>query len=131
MRLLFDSSSIYKMAEVGKIVPFVGSFTCSLARYELGNILVTNVRIKKDVDTHQQKELLGFLLKVVGLMRVININGDEEPVLELSIKYGLSFYDASFAYAAKKMSAVLVTEDRKLSQKINGYVDTTTVSNLS
>lgn len=125
MRYLFDSSSIYKIAsEADTSKKLLYGYTCSLVRYELGNILITETRVRKTMTEIEQKRLLPLMMSSLNLVRFIALNGEEGRILEIAIKYGLSFYDASYVYAAKKASAVLVTEDGKLAKKVGDYIKT-------
>lgn len=122
---LFDSSSVYTIASKGETAKkLVGGCTCSLIRYELGNILVTETRIKKTLDEAEQQQMLQFIMKALDFMRFVTLKGDESKIVEIAMKYNLSFYDAYYVYAAKKVSATLVTEDGKLAKKVENYIKT-------
>lgn len=124
MRYLFDACSIYRMAEASETSNLVQQYTCSLVRYELGNILVKENRIFKKITGGEQRKFLHFIGKALSFMGFVSLIGDEERILEVAMKYNLTFYDASYVYAARKASAILVTEDRKLAGKVGGYVKT-------
>ncbi len=123
MRYLFDASSVYRTALAADTAKLIRRYTCSLAWYELGNILVTETRVRKALDETEQQHLLQFVSRALSLMAFVGLNGEESKVVAVAMKYGLSFYDASYVYAAKKAAAVLVTEDGKLAKKVKGYVD--------
>jgi predicted nucleic acid-binding protein len=55
-------------------------------------------------------------------MTIIDIKGAEQEIIKVANWYNLSFYDASYVHIAKKIGAILVTEDDKLSKKINKYI---------
>ena len=125
MRYLFDSSSIYKIASgANTSKKMLCGYTCSLVRYELGNILINETRVKKTMSEAEQKRLLPLMMSSLNLVRFIALNGEEDKIIEIAMKYGLSFYDASYVYAAKKASAILVTEDMKLAKKVAEYIRT-------
>jgi predicted nucleic acid-binding protein len=60
----------------------------------------------------------------------LSVSGCEQEVVDLALKYNLSFYDAAYVYLAKKDDAVFVTEDGKLAKKIKTYTEVTTASAL-
>lgn len=123
MRYLFDSSSIYSIIRMSKAERLVQNYTCDLARYELGNILLTEKNLRKTINETEQKYLLDRIKSALGLIFIMDVKGYEQEIVDLATTYKLSFYDASYAYLAKRIKAVLVTEDGKLSKRINGYVD--------
>jgi predicted nucleic acid-binding protein len=55
-------------------------------------------------------------------MNVLTINGIEVGVKELSVKKGLSYYDASYVSVSKNQSFALVTDDERLSKIALQYV---------
>jgi predicted nucleic acid-binding protein len=130
MRYLFDACSIYRMAENSETSNLVQQYTCSLVRYELGNILVKENRIFKRITEEEQQKLLHFIGKALNFMGFISLIGDEEKILEVAMKYNMTFYDASYVYAARKASAILVTEDGKIGKKIGDYIKVVSAAGL-
>lgn len=124
MRLLFDSSSVYKIASEARVEKLLNGYTCSLVRYELGNILITETRVRKTMSEFDQKRLLPAVMDSLKFVRFVALNGEEGKIVDVAMRYGLSFYDASYVYAAKKTSAILVTEDGKLAKKVGDYIKT-------
>jgi|SRR5271157_2153368 len=130
MKYLFDSSSIYAAVKAEKAQLLILNGTCDLARYEIGNILITERHLRKTVSETEQIDLLSIIARSLKLMVALNVSGHEQDIVDLAIKYGLSFYDASYTYLAKRNNAVLVTEDAKLAKKIRAYVEVATVLEL-
>lgn len=131
MRYLFDSSSVYRIvSEASTSRKLLYGYTCSLVRYELGNILITETRVRKTMTEDVQKRLLPLMMNSLNFMSFVALKGEESRIVEVAMKYGLSFYDASYVYAARKASAVLVTEDGKLARKIGDYVKTVSADKL-
>ena len=63
-------------------------------------------------------------------MITLSVSGSEQEVVDLAIKYNLSFYDAAYVSLAKKKDAILITEDAKLEKKISSYTEVTTAADL-
>ena len=118
MKYFFDASSIYFLSGEGKTVLLVRNYTSSLARYELGNVLLKERKIKKTITEQQQRYLLSSIEKALGFMFDFDIKNNEQEIINAAIRYDLSFYDASYFYLAKKHNSVLVTEDVPLAQKV-------------
>ncbi len=130
MRYFFDASSIYAIIKAEKSQLLILNGTCDLARYEIGNILLTERHRRKAINEPEQVALLALVARSMNLMITSNIGGCEQEVVNLAMKYNLSFYDAAYVYFAKKNDAVLVTEDNKLAKKILAYTEVTTVADI-
>lgn len=130
MRYLFDASSVYTIVKAGKTQLLILSNTCELARYETGNILLTERHKRKTITETEQISLLNLISRSLNLMSILSVRGYEQEIVSLAGKYNLSFYDASYVYLAIKNNATLVTEDSKLVNKIGAYIEVTTASNL-
>jgi len=77
--------------------------------YEVINALKTSVRRKRIADDIAKQLLHEFESWNVQYFKI-----DNESVLNLAITEGLSGYDASYVYLAKKMKCKLLTWDKKL-----------------
>lgn len=130
MKYLFDASSIYAIVKAEKTQLLILNDTCDLARYEIGNILLTERHRRKTINEAEQRFLLNLVTRSLNLMITLNVSGCEQEVVNLAIKYNLSFYDATYVYFAKKNNTILVTEDDKLAKKIEAYTEVTTASNI-
>lgn len=80
-----------------------------LVPYELGNILVRSLRWPAEVVADQLDDLVVICGSPVPLSRE-----EHRAAAALATEYGLTFYDASFAAAARSWGAQLVTADRAL-----------------
>ena len=93
----------------------IGEATLDLALYETGNALWKWIYLKKIVSAEDSPKVLGSLSEALSILRVIRIELSDMPeILELSIRAGVTFYDASYLYAAKKFGLTLVTSDEEL-----------------
>ena len=107
MRYIFDSSAIYSLVKRGMPEILAQNYTCDLARYELGNILINEGRMKTLSET-EQKSALDLIVRALNLLASVDIRDNEEDILRAAIDYTLSFYDASYVNLAKRTGAVLV-----------------------
>ncbi len=130
MTYLFDASSIYAIVRAERAELLLGCYTPSLARYELGNILWKERYVRKTMDGVEQRTYLNSVIRALKLMAIIDIEGDEQEVVDIAIKYGLTFYDASYVHLAKRNNAVMVTEDGKLAKKVKSYLQAISASQL-
>ena len=122
MKYVFDSSAIFRSLMENKIEALVGNATLDLARYELGNILWKNYALKAKTTDKELKSLMELVKQTLNILDIIQISGGEEKVLDVAVKLKMTFYDASYAYIAKKSEAMLVTEDAELLRKAAPYV---------
>jgi len=130
MTYFFDSSAIYAITKSGRTHLLVQGSTCSLAAYELGNVLLVERNLLKTITESEQKYLLSAISRALDFMLINSVRGNEQQIMDVAIKYRISFYDASYVYLAKSLNAVLVTEDGKLASKVKGYVETITADGL-
>ena len=89
-----------------------------LTIYEAGNALWKEARLGR-VDWAAAAR---HLKRVLSSLKVL----DDPPldeVLEVAVKRGLTFYDASYAYVAESSGLVLVTQDRELLAKTKNAID--------
>jgi predicted nucleic acid-binding protein len=83
--------------------------------YELGNVVWKGI-LRKNVTPDEGQKLIELISKIISIMEIqeIGVNGD---VLKVAVDNNLSYYDASYLYAAISVKDVLVTEDKKLKDK--------------
>ena len=114
MRFIFDSSSIFRAIQTNRIRVLMERHTLDLARYELGNILWKEHALYKRLTRGELEDLMNIVKDVLGLMHILRTDCHEEDILRLSVRMGVTFYDASYCYFADRDRMVLVTEDREL-----------------
>jgi len=123
MNLVFDSSSIFAAILRNEVEKLVGNQTLEVARYELGNALWKQAKRNRDGLTERGLEQLAQVVTdALNLLDVASVESREKEVLELAIRLGLTFYDASYVYLASRSGATLVTEDLKLLDRARGAV---------
>jgi len=113
---VFDSSSIYALLTKGKIELLGGNYTVFLAKFELGNIVWKEVLLHKRISREEGLRLLSFISKVLNTMNPEDVNCKETE--EIALNYGITFYDASYVWLARKLDLPLVTEDNKLRKAV-------------
>ncbi len=82
--------------------------------YEIANAL----RYNKTFQESEVKEAIKSLIDI-GLSVFVPTKEVIECAVELSFKFGISFYDAYFVALAKKLNIPLITADEKLYKKLN------------
>jgi predicted nucleic acid-binding protein len=115
---LFDASSIIEMLSTerrGGVNLFKEGTRTDLTLFEVGNVVwkTRGQRGLKDPGeaTHRVREAG----KVLSIMDVAHLEPSEaEQVLGVVLSHGLSFYDASYLYVARRDGMTLVTEDEAL-----------------
>lgn len=122
MSYLFDSSAIFKAVTKNVIEILPKNYTVELARYELGNILWKERALHGRINGNEMKKLMELIKSALNLMKIFNVECHEGEVIDTAEKLGLTFYDASYVFYAKKMGLTLVTEDEKLMGKAEPHV---------
>ncbi|ADX81914.1 PIN domain-containing protein [Sulfolobus islandicus] len=116
MSYVFDSSSIYALLTKGKIELLGGNYTVFLAKLELGNIVWKEAFLHKRISREEGLRLLSFISKVLNTMNLEDVNCKETE--EIALDYGITFYDASYVWLARKLDLPLITEDNKLRKAV-------------
>ncbi len=114
MKYLLDTSALYPLVLKLKadFFEYVELFSIlDLTFYEVGNVLWKEYRKGnvKDVGA-----VAAFFEEVLGMMTKISLDNELLNVEKLAVKEGLTFYDASYLYAALSHKLKLVTEDKDL-----------------
>lgn len=109
---LLDASAIFNLFQGGKFSVIVAGATIPLARYEIGNILWKNHKIRNRISKEEAKESGTVMFELLDSMELIVPSSDS--TLSLSLEEGLTFYDSSYLVAAVETGYELVTDDIKL-----------------
>mgnify|MGYP000453938014 CR=1 FL=1 len=126
--MIFDASSIFLAVKSKKLTVLKDAKTSQLVRYELGNAVWKEVRIHKTVSCERALELLNLLGSVVDKIEIAE--PDYAETLKTACRYNLTFYDAVYVQLAMENSDVLITEDKKLRNKVSGDLDVLSVADL-
>ncbi len=82
-----------------------------LTWYELGNVLWKEARRGRVGDPQAAAEMFEEMLSA---METVEPPGSLREVLELAVREGLTFYDASYLHTARTLGVALATEDGRL-----------------
>jgi predicted nucleic acid-binding protein len=63
-------------------------------------------------------------------MEILSIKRHEAEIAEISENLNLTFYDASYVFAAKSKSAPPITEDSEIERKASNYIRILSVEDL-
>ena len=112
-KYLIDTSALYPLLISG--VPFNAEecAVSSLTEYEIGNVLWRESQQKKLKDPARIAAIFSEALAPLRKFEVDSLAN----VLEVAIKWHLTFYDASYAYLAETENLRLVTADMDLLKK--------------
>lgn len=109
---LIDASAIFNLFQSAKYHVLVAGATIPLARYEIGNILWKNHRIRDSISREEAMESGKVMFELLDSMEMIVPSPDS--ALSLSLEEGLTFYDASYLVSAIESGYDLVTDDTRL-----------------
>jgi predicted nucleic acid-binding protein len=119
---IFDASAILNLLEEGTLPDFSESATINLALYEIGNAVWKQVHLTKRLNQSQGEKIILSASLLIEKMKYINI--DVVNTLKIAVKEGLTFYDASYIQIAYSTRSELITDDKKLRDKAEKYVET-------
>ncbi|MEM3403015.1 MAG: type II toxin-antitoxin system VapC family toxin [Nitrososphaeria archaeon] len=126
---LFDSSTIINLCGEKKIEKLFEGWTLNLAFYELGNAVWKQVHVYKAITDDEANTVLDPLIEIFRKLKKPEAE-DAFEILKIALKESISFYDASYVYAAKENDLTLVTDDKQLYKVSKKYVRTITSSEL-
>lgn len=113
MSVLADASTIFLALITRRTTRIAGAYTLDLARYELGNATLRQLRIHRTLSEEEAEELASAISQTILNMTVLAVE-DEASVLRLAASADLTFYDASYLYTADRLRLPLATEDARL-----------------
>ena len=125
---LLDASAIFNLFQGGKFSVIVAGATIPLARYEIGNILWKNHKIRNRISKEEAKESGIVMFELLDSMELILPSSDS--TMSLSLEEGLTFYDSSYLVSAIETGYELVTDDIKLQKIASSKVLTRKSSDL-
>jgi predicted nucleic acid-binding protein len=119
---LFDSSSIIKALNLGKVDVLVGGYIQWLTIYETLNALWKEVHLLRTIPEDRALEFAEVLGRLFDFMKILDVRGLERGVLEVAVKLGVTVYESSYIVLARRYGLTLVTEDRRLRAKAQEVV---------
>ena len=119
---ILDSSAIaiaLKRFKKRSIEVISDNITLDLARYELGNVIWKEYALKRTTKLKEAINKAGKMARILEVMRVESLASEEDlkNAEKIAAELNLTFYDASYLYAAKRDGLKLVTEDIELLEK--------------
>lgn len=122
---LFDTSALLNLVIKNgsrALKSLISQNILDLTMYETGNVIWKLGYLQKRI-THQHAcKLLESFLLFKENMNILNIDGMEEKIKNLSLDTGLTFYDSAYVVAAQKVGLVLVTDDSSLLRMAKKYI---------
>jgi len=125
MSVLADASTIFRALITRRTARVAGAYTLDLARYELGNAVLRQLRTHRTLSEEEAEELAAAASSILLNMTVLTVD-DEPGVLRLAAATGLTFYDASYLHTAGRLGLILATEDARLAHAANDNSTSTT-----
>ena len=130
MKYVFDPSSIFKAVLEDKVDRLLDEYTDELAGYELGNIVWKKRILLGELDRDEYLKVIHLIYRVFRLLNTLNVRGCELDVAEVAEEYELTFYDAVYVYHSKNIGLPLVTEDKRLKNKVKNSIETISIDEV-
>ena len=125
---LFDSSAIFNLSLQGKYDTLVAGATIPLARYEIGNVLWKNYKIRRRISKKEATEAGNVLFELIDSMEMVD--PPLPSAMRIALEEGITFYDSSYVAAAIESGCDFVTDDMKLREAAGPRVRTMGSSDL-
>ena len=126
--MIFDTNSLFIIVQAGHQEILVNAQSSTLIHYELGNAIWKKVHLSKTLSIKEGTLLIQYFEKILAKMNLISSETDE--TLKFAHEYGITFYDASYAYLAYRIHLPLVTDDKKLKDKVSSFIKTFSANDL-
>jgi predicted nucleic acid-binding protein len=111
---LLDASVIYPLLDYIDKVDVKKVYILDLTFYEVGNAIWKDYRIHKKVkDPFILAKLFHELLRKFNVLRDLPM----QEVMRVAVERGLTYYDASYVFAAISRGLTLVSNDKDLLEK--------------
>jgi predicted nucleic acid-binding protein len=111
---LLDASVIYPLLDYIDKVDVKEVYILDLTFYEVGNAIWKDYRIHKKIkDPFILAKLFHELLKKFNVLRDLPM----QEVIRVAVERGLTYYDASYVFAAFSRGLTLVSDDKDLLEK--------------
>jgi len=105
----------------------IGLSSPLLVLYELGNVLLKHPSLTMEVAGRAFDAFLGLQIDLKSFAEV----GLLKDCMEISKKFNVTFYDASYVSLSKLYNAGFVTADKQLYEKIKGKFEAFLLKKLS
>ena len=125
---LLDASAIFNLFQSNRFSVLLDGATIPLARYEIGNIIWKNYKIRNRISKQEAKDSGTVMFELLDSME--QIVPSSASTLALSLEEGLTFYDSSYLVSAIETGYELVTDDIKLQKIASSKVLTRKSSDL-
>ena len=125
---LLDASAIFNLFQSNRFSVLLDGATIPLARYEIGNIIWKNYKIRNRISKQEAKDSGTVMFELLDSME--QITPSSASTLALSLEEGLTFYDSSYLVSAIETGYALVTDDIKLQKIASSKVLTRKSSDL-
>ena len=125
---LLDASAIFNLFQSNRFSVLLDGATIPLARYEIGNIIWKNYKIRNRISEQEAKNSGTVMFELLDSME--QITPSSASTLALSLEEGLTFYDSSYLVSAIETGYKLVTNNIKLQKVASSKVLTRRSSDL-
>jgi len=120
VKFVFDSSALLNIVRIlgADAVDYLrGNYILTLTLYEVGNALWKETTLLRRISAEEAIKLLNL---ISDTCKILNITAPEDPLkaLRLACTLKITYYDSAYITVAYEQNATLVTDDRKLREKI-------------
>ena len=128
---LYDASAILNLVKRGELRVFLGGHTLDLAIYEVANAVWKECCLLGKIKIERAYKVIELVSRIFDVLNLHSVKGFEKEVMDIAVKEGVTFYDASYMYMAMRNKLTLVTDDRKLMSVAGKYVNVVTTGEIT
>jgi len=135
-RYLLDASSLMLLMKTGDtqttLTYLEASCILDLTFYEVGNSIFKETYITNFLTKKESETLKNRIQKIFSTTQKLSPTPDQfQHILDISESEKLTFYDASYLFAAKENGLILVTEDKQLKNIAQKLIETKNAATLN
>jgi len=127
-KLLFDASSLIYALKLRKLRVIYDNYIQWLTIYEVINALWKEASLINSISLEEASKIIKIFIEAIDFINILNPHPYEDEILKTASELGITAYDASYVFLAKKNGLSLVTEDEKLRRKAEGLVKVISLS---
>ncbi|MEM4570793.1 MAG: type II toxin-antitoxin system VapC family toxin [Desulfurococcaceae archaeon] len=105
--------------------------TLDLAIYEVANAVWKECYLLGKIKIERAYKVIELVSRIFDVLNLHSVKGFEKEVMDIAVKEGVTFYDASYMYMAMRNKLTLVTDDRKLMSVAGKYVNVVTTGEIT
>ncbi|MEM0172416.1 MAG: type II toxin-antitoxin system VapC family toxin [Thermoproteota archaeon] len=127
----YDASAILILLKKGELRVFLEGHTLDFAAYEVANSVWKECYLLGKIKIETTYKVMELVSRIFDILNLHSVKGFEKDVMDIAVKEGVTFCDASYMYVETRNKLTLVTCDRKLMSVARKYINVVTTGEIT